>query len=57
MTTAEIVRAWFAERLASGPLARDTDAYNQVFNALPDLIAALDPPAPAVDPAPEPVQN
>jgi hypothetical protein len=47
MSTADTVRAWFSERLANGPLARDTAAYNQVFAAIPDLIARLDPaPAP-----------
>jgi len=51
MTPAEIVNAWFQERLRGGPLGRDTEAFNQVNAALPDLIARLTPPA---APAPEP---
>lgn len=43
MSKADIVNSWFAQRLGgSGPLSRDTDAYNQVVGALPDLIAQLD---------------
>lgn len=41
MSTADAVNEWFRERLACGPIARDTDAYNQAFAALPDLIARL----------------
>lgn len=53
MSKADIVHSWFAQRLgSSGPLSRDTDAYNQVVDALPDLIAQLDGlDAPAADPA------
>lgn len=54
---ADTVNSWFAQRLACGALARDTEAYNQAHAALPDLIARLDPeyePAAALaDPAPE----
>lgn len=46
MPIADTVNGWFAERLQCGPLARDTEAYNQVVTALPDLIARLTP-APA----------
>jgi hypothetical protein len=46
----DIVDAWFRERLGGGPVARDTPAYNQVRDALPDLIARLD----AAQPAPAP---
>jgi hypothetical protein len=54
MTPQEIVNAWFGERLANGPLARDTEAYNQVYAALPDLVSRLTPAAPAPIPAPPP---
>jgi hypothetical protein len=53
-TIAETVTGWFNDRIATAAVARDTDAYNQVFTALPDLIARLDPPAPEAEPAPEP---
>lgn len=53
MSAREIVHAWFQERLASGRIARDTDSYNQVFGALPDLIARLDPSEAPAAPAPE----
>jgi hypothetical protein len=60
MPNADIVNGWYRERLCSGPLARDTEAYNQVVAALPDLIARLDaaeaplvaPEPPSVAPAP-----
>lgn len=43
MSKADIVNSWFTQRLGcSGPLARDTEAYNQVVGALPDLIGQLD---------------
>jgi hypothetical protein len=42
-SVANVVNTWFSERLASGPLARDTPAYNQVVSALPDLISRLAP--------------
>ena len=51
MSTADLINDWFRERCAGGALGRDTEAYNQVVAALPDLIARLDPPAPAADPA------
>ncbi len=44
MNTAPIsdtVNTWFAERLATGAIARNTEAYNQAVAALPDLIARL----------------
>lgn len=47
MSVADIVNTWFIENCAGGPLARNTEAYNQVVTALPDLIARLTPPAPA----------
>ena len=34
-----VVDAWFNERIATGFIARQTDAYNQVVTALPDLKA------------------
>ena len=56
MPVTDIVNAWFRDTCAGGPLARDTEAYNQVITALPDLIARLSPPttepAPLADPAP-----
>lgn len=51
LSIADIVNSWFSERLAAGAVARDTDAYNQVTAALPDLIARLTPPS-AQDAAP-----
>jgi len=45
MSTKDTVYAWFNERLAGGAIARDTDAYNQAFTSLPDLIDRLDPDA------------
>lgn len=55
MSTADTVNEWFRERLCGGELARHTPAYNQVAEALQDLIARLDPPAPAVpEPPPAP---
>lgn len=45
MSVADTVSTWFRERLAGGALARDTAAYNQVLQALPDLTARLGPPA------------
>lgn len=44
-SAANVVNTWFSERLASGALARDTPAYNQVVSALPDLISRLAPPS------------
>ena len=43
MSVRETVNAWFGERIATGAIARDTDAYNQAFAALDDLITRLDP--------------
>jgi hypothetical protein len=59
MSVRDTVNNWFGQRLACGALARDTEAYNQVAAALPELIAQLDPtdaPAPidATDAAAEP---
>lgn len=48
MSKAPIVKAWFSERLASGALARDTEAYNQVVAAMPDLISRIDADAAAI---------
>jgi len=50
---AATVQEWFRRRCACGPLARDTEAYNQVSAALPDLITSLSPPSkePAADDA------
>ena len=54
MTIADTVNTWFAERIACGAIARDTEAYNQALAAKNDLIALLDPtPEPAPEPAPE----
>jgi hypothetical protein len=47
MSNADVVNTWFRERLSSGPLARDTAAYNQVNGARLDLIARLDAAAAA----------
>lgn len=46
MSSKDIVNAWFGERLGVWPLAGHTEAYNQVFAALPDLIERLDGPTP-----------
>lgn len=43
MSTADTINTWFQERLACGPIARDTEAYNQASAALPDLISRLEP--------------
>lgn len=37
----QTVSAWFADRLHGGPLAQNTEAYNQVFQAKADLVARL----------------
>jgi hypothetical protein len=34
---ADMVDAWFNQNFASGPIARDTDAFNQAFQAKDDL--------------------
>jgi hypothetical protein len=47
MTLADTVNTWFRERLATGAIARNTEAYNQAHDAIPDLIARLDPPSSA----------
>lgn len=55
MPIADIVNTWFRDTCTNGPLARDTEAYNQVVTALPDLIARLgDQPSPAPAPAENP---
>ena len=41
MSVADTVNEWFRQRLAGGPLAQHTPAYNQVAAALPALIAEL----------------
>ncbi len=46
MSITDTVNTWFTESCGGGPLARDTEAYNQVVHALPDLIARLTPAAP-----------
>ncbi|MDE1914741.1 MAG: hypothetical protein KGJ57_17420 [Sphingomonadales bacterium] len=51
ITTADTVNSWFRERLATGAIARSTEAYNQAVAALPDLIARLTPADPAPAPA------
>lgn len=49
-SAADIVGAWFAEKVANGgAIARNTVAYNEVFAAKAELIARLG--APAVAPA------
>lgn len=55
-SAANVVNTWFSERLASGALARDTPAYNQVVSALPDLISRLASPSvpdPVAESAPD----
>ena len=42
MNTADIVNSWFREKLAGGPLAQNTEAYNQAREALPVLIERLE---------------
>jgi hypothetical protein len=44
-----IVDAWFNAHLRNGAIARDTDAYNQVFAALPALKSALAGEQPVVE--------
>jgi hypothetical protein len=51
MSRADTVNTWFRERLATGALARDTPAYNQVAAALPDLIGRLTVVDPAIQTA------
>jgi hypothetical protein len=53
MSTADIINSWFRDRCAGGPLGRDTEAYNQVAEALPDLIARVEAAAPAAAPVTE----
>lgn len=45
----EIIDVWFGERVANGPIARNTDAYNQAFAAKENLKTrfASSDPAPA----------
>lgn len=55
MAISVIVNNWFRDRIANGAVARDTEAYNQVAEALPDLIERLAPAVPAsTDPLPDP---
>jgi hypothetical protein len=54
MSPADTVNTWFRERIACGAVARDTQAYNQVSAALPDLIERLGGPAAAAPADPEP---
>lgn len=55
MSTADIVNSWFSEKLAGGPLAQSTAAYNQAREALPVLIERLEAAAPvAAAPAKKP---
>ena len=58
MSIADIVNTWARERLATGAIARDTDAYNQVFSAVPDLITMLESASetPAEAPAEAPAE-
>ena len=42
MSIAEIVNTWSRERLGCWPLAGHTEAYNQVAEALPELISRLE---------------
>jgi hypothetical protein len=55
MSNAEIVNAWFHEKIANGPIARDTPAYNQAFAAKADLIARLDAVSASSEDAPKAV--
>lgn len=51
-TLAQTVETWFGETLRGGAIARNTDAYNQAFQAKNDLVARLKkllPPSPAAD--------
>ena len=48
MAISDITNSWFADHMATGPIARYTEAYNQAVEAMPALIAALgDDPPPA----------
>jgi len=42
MSHADTVNNWFRERLSGGPIAQHTPAYNQLVEALPDLITRLE---------------
>lgn len=53
MSHADLVNTWFREKIACGAIARDTEAYNQAFKAIPDLIERLAAPAEQA-PAPQP---
>ena len=37
----DIAKAWFGASIATGAIARNTEAHNQVVDAMPALIAAL----------------
>ncbi|HEY2178100.1 MAG TPA: hypothetical protein VGH15_05910 [Caulobacteraceae bacterium] len=56
-SAADTVTAWFQERIATGEIARNTPAYNQVFEALPDLIDRLSPTAKIVAKSPPPAES
>ena len=48
-TTDDIVDSWFNDHFSQGPIARHTEAHNQLFQAIPDLkakLSASDAPAP-----------
>ncbi len=53
MSVRDTINTWARERLSGGALARDTEAYNQVHGALPELIEILggDDPSADQDPA------
>ena len=42
MTIADTVNTWFAEQIATGPIAQNTEAYNQALAAKDALIVLLD---------------
>lgn len=47
MSVSDIVNSWFREKLAGGPVAQSTEAYNQAQAALPVLIERLEAAAAA----------
>lgn len=52
-STPDIVNTWFAESIATGAIARNTEAYNQVLAAKDDLIARLGAATSEAAPAPD----
>ena len=59
MSHADIVNAWFRERLVGGELGRYTPGFNQVQEALGDLVERLDaafPSGAAAAPSPPDVK-